>query len=340
MAEHNVKNAESEFVKHIIYCINSRQYAIINMDLDGIMCYAIAKIFQPNMEIAGYSDSATQVFKAKYAKIANTVCLDLYCKTKGLACIDNHIIDIVTRTIEEEFKHNPNIVRSKTLENYTEKYPFSTFILLCAVFDNIGWHGFNLDAVVCYYENQPIYLWELILRADDTLCTSRMNYIENAENWWEWLLSIAGEDGMLYKIYQKVMSFSKEQANEEKIRITKVLKKYFHTETDDGFLTLCGNYHIFNETILDAFRLGYEYPQPQNLTRHAFIKIVFKTSDRDLMDRIINDNDVFSYAFVAKDRLSVSITESSKPKFDKIKCTEKLYDFPLDEIEGIDTKHY
>lgn len=76
------------------------------MDLDGIMCYAIAKIFQPNMEIAGYSDSATQFFKAKYAKIANTVCLDLYCKTKGLACIDNHIIDIVIRTIEEEFKHN------------------------------------------------------------------------------------------------------------------------------------------------------------------------------------------------------------------------------------------
>jgi len=63
------------------------------------------------------------------------------------------------------------------------------------------------------------------LRADDTLCTSRMNYIENAENWWEWLLSIAGKDGMLYKIYQKVMSFSKEQANEKKkIRITKFSK--------------------------------------------------------------------------------------------------------------------
>ena len=60
---------------------------------------------------------------------------------------------------------------------------------------------------------------------------------------------------------------------------------------------------------------------------NRFIKIIFKTSDRDLMDRIINDNDVFSYAFVAKERLSVSITESSKPKFDKIKCTENCTTF-------------
>lgn len=332
MAEYNGNDAEiRELVKEITDCIDQRKYVIINTDYDGSLSFCILKLFNDKFELGGFCDSATQFIKSRDANIINTLCLDIYCKTKGLACIDNHIIDILIRYVREKFKNNPNIYRNVTLENYTSKYPFSTFIFLCAVFDNIGWKGFDLDTVVFHYGNKPIYLWQLILRADDTLLTSRSKFIENANDWWEWLLKISGKDGMLFKIYQKVMSFSKEEAEIEKNSISIILKSYFKLETADGFKKLCENYHTLNRTIMKAFGLEYNPPSPKKLVNNTFVKIVFeKASQKDMM-RIIQNENVFSYAFVAKDKLSVSIAEKGKKWFDKIVCT-KHYDFPLTEV--------
>lgn len=334
MAEHNGNDAEKirELARKIAYYIASRPYIIINMDLDGSLSFFSSKIFSPEVKIAGYSDSATQFIKRNGIKNENCLCFDIYCTLKNLACIDNHIIETLNHIIDDVCKCNPNLSRGVTFENYRNKYPFSTFIFLCAIYDKIGWAGFDLDAVVCHYQGNPVYLWELILRADDTLLTSRSRYIENAENWWAWLLEISGKNGMLYKIYQKVMQFSGNEALYEKIYINNVLKKCFFTQTEDGFNVLCENYHKFNNAIANAFGIKYTYPNPKNLTRHTFVKIVFESDNKELLEKIISSKYVFSYAFVTSRSLSVSIPESKIDNFTGIKCN-KNFDRPLEDAD-------
>lgn len=314
----------------ILDVLASRMELITNLDLDGVLCAAIVCKNNPNSSVSGYSDSSTQFYRKRGIGIDEMLCLDLNCTRRGLACIDNHIVSISPMGVLPD-KYNPNTVRGVSLANYTHKYPFSTFMLLCAVYDRFGGEAIDIDHVVGMFGGQPVYLWELILRADDTLYTSRSAYMENAADWWVWLLSISGSGGNTERLYDKCRLFGKTEAYAEKCRINAFLKSEYRTTSLDGFVRLCDDYYRLAYDIGKAFSLKLNMANPTQLELYGFVRILYKTRDTDFFRSVLDSGKIFSYAFSQSDTLSVSVCESKLDYFLNLKYKCSAVDFPMEK---------
>lgn len=292
----------------------------VNMDMDGCFSAALMLIAYPDFRICGYNDSCTRYYTLKGLKRKSVVNLDFFCKSKGVVCIDNHINSVVPTSIP--LKYNPNFMRGVALNRYTDKYPFSTFLFLCAVFDHFGMlPGIDIEAEIegtHMYGNAKIRLWQLMLRADSILYNT-MHYYENAMDWWKWLIGISGKDGITYKLCRKVMRFKelcdangldcKEESENENNYISDFFKKKYGTRKKDGFETLCNGFFSFLQDIFGLFGVSGCFPPITELVLYTYRRMLYESDNHSLFLNLIDDDRVLSYAFVYSDMISMNIRE-------------------------------
>ncbi|NOY50930.1 MAG: hypothetical protein GXO88_10265 [Chlorobi bacterium] len=179
--------------------LERNQKCIINTDLDGILAALMLHNFL-DWQIVGFCDSAENIWLDRYKckTLKEAVFIDMFVATKKTRCIDQHIVAFDEKAnnkiLRNPNKLNPNLLNTRCFmpdSSYYTKYPFGTVHFIIALLENQG-----LDVELDLSKNVigHIKLIDIFLRADDALLTSTFsNYVDNAEEWWKWLLDLSNK---------------------------------------------------------------------------------------------------------------------------------------------------
>lgn len=232
---------------NIINELKERQYIITNSDLDGILSASILCKHFPNLKLGGFTNSFDKVWINSEVKQNNSIYLDIYMTNPNVLSIDNHIIDFNSEREYSSLKYNPNIIHKKSLKTYHQKYPFSTFLYIVNILE-INGYTLNIDlnkVIGKTNNNENVYVWEVLLRADDTLSNTFL-YETNTKYWWKWILSNTNENSLLKQLYN-ILIYNVKNLDNAKIIKDKVQR--FLTEKFGIFSD--GYKYIDNETFRD-----------------------------------------------------------------------------------------
>lgn len=287
------------------------KYIITNTDIDGIASAAILKTAFPHLELGGFSNSRDKIWYVKDATKKNSCYLDIFMCGDDLFCIDNHIIVPNSKhTVCKETKFNPNIIRERTLENYWSKYPFGTYFWILF---NLEKEGFNwnidIEQKIGEHNGEDVFLWELLLRADDALL-STFKYAKNANDWWDYLLTNnKNENSLLKRLYVKLMNDVKNQKNAQYIKdkVNNFLVSAFKNIKNDGYKNITDEgfetfFNFLNELLGNTLQYRNDFQ-----TYEFQYKILTVTPNTDLTVLESIHGKLASLAFVSRDKISVSI---------------------------------
>lgn len=283
-----------------------RKYVITNSDLDGILSASLLIYFFPTLEIGGFTNSSDKVWINNKVTSDNSIYLDIYMTNPKVLSIDNHIVDFIDN-VYSAYKVNPNIMLKKSLKNYSNKYPFSTFIFLVKLLEENGYYlSIDINKTCGYAVKENIYLWELMLRADDTLCNTFL-YEKNSHYWWGWMLNGTKENSILRQLYLKI------KCDVQNIKNAKLIKDKVQTYFYKTFFIKHDGYKsIQNNNFDDFFRSISINITNINCLKKDFKVITLKTRRLELdgkfnnLEEIALNYNIKTLAFVNKNVLSFS----------------------------------
>ena len=342
----------------------------VNMDMDGCLSAAIMLLAYPDFRICGYNDSAIQYYMKKDVQDETVVNVDLFCTHANMMCIDNHINSVSPTTMP--LKYNPNFMCGFSKSDYGEKYPFSTFVFLCAVLEHFNPNIFsNIDIgaeingslIVDKNGTRKIRLFELMLRADSVLYNS-IKFYDNAEEWWDILIKISGNNnGIIHKLYRAVDRLRNNTGFDEKYKKNKSKIKTYLNECNkyyekiskwfedaymgkrDGFKSLSKGFYNFFHDIFRLFGVTTVLPRVDELVLYTYRRIRYVSGNPDFFEKLIKDGRMVSYAFVESDEISLNIRTCDENYFLNepkmfIRRKRKEYSDELDPKGNIDPVHY
>ena len=314
------KTIESIFTKN--------RKCIINTDLDGILSGMILQHYL-NWDIIGYSSCAGKIedelwLKEGINEISDAVFVDLLVCVEDYTVIDQHFISPDEESINEYINHNnkinPNIMRGKAFlgsdnkYHYTEKYPFGTVhFVICMleklnIIDDKEMFDYNkiLGGLFNKYD-----LSDLILRADRVIGNTNL-YTSNCINWAKWIIDIGGLNTKILfnKVIDEYPQRSLRESNVEQDLLS------FGCKGKDGE---CSNLFInrdydkitkFFSFLEDALNI----PSLPVFKVNDFNKLIGKRFNInrfrfELTKKELENDQLFSYAFVSMNQLSVTYME-------------------------------
>lgn len=289
---------------------------VLNSDLDGILSGLILANYL-ELEIAGFSNSLDKIWLNPHIQnniFAGTY-VDLYISDSRVKCVDQHVIgtnrEHNSRISEYGTKLNPNVIRSRThipISAYTAKYPFGTvhFIIAFLERNNIS-IGIDLNK-----ELEGIKLKDLLLRADDTMKTTRSSrYESNARDWWIWLYKYSHKGKITTELAKYLYSISAFEAEKITANTSNFLinNRIFQCDRPDGgFKDICNknlltpNFQNFIEFLSNLSDI--DFPKRINTKysvysgRNYRVNLDYTDSQLFVSDNVINEKEVFSYAYV------------------------------------------
>lgn len=293
--------------------LKKRKNIITNSDIDGVLSASLLCYYFSNLSLKGFTNSATNVWVTNDVKKENSLYVDIYMTNDNTFTVDNHIINTINTPINNSLKVNPNLVKGVTLENYSNKYPFSTFIFILHILEkHFKIEFIELDKIIGYVNQEPLYLWELILRADDTLLNS-YKYKKNTDIWWNWLCN--DNNGLLLKLYNKIKQVgTKENSEMIKNKVQTFLFNMFNLKSDGYKCIDDKNFEPFVKFISKS--LGFELSKPIDLINIEFNLKRYQFSDNKNFDikKIQEIYDIISLSFISHNILSFSYINKKKFK--------------------------
>lgn len=286
--------------------LKTKKYIITNTDIDGILSAIVLTHFFKHLEIGGFTNSDKKIWLHDDVNKENSVYLDIFMANKNILSIDNHIISMNTKTVFNDNKINPNIIRNRSLEEYWKKYPFSTFLFIIYILETMDFHyNIDINKIIGNYNGNNVYLWELLLRADDSML-STFKYSKNSADWWDFLIkNKKDENNILYNLYKKINYDVKttEKAIFLKNKINKFLKENFQNIDNDGYKNIDKNREDFY-----SFFKFINHVCNENLKFPKHLKTYTLNSNRINIHKDWDINEIketiVSLAFINKNTLS------------------------------------
>lgn len=151
-----------------------------------------------------------------------------------------------------------------------------------------------------------ITVGQIILRADDALFSSLGPYADNAKEWWTWLLSKSNNASSIKSLIDYVNNSNPSTSQEIKDKTGVFFQQGFNCTGKDGaFDEICdnsGNYKkefIGFATFVNKLLCGNtKIPRKCIPHKGTFKKINVKGHQKDLLNRLMSDENLFSYAFI------------------------------------------
>lgn len=168
--------------------LQSLEYQVNNLDLDGVISGTIAHYISPTLKMGGFSNSKNRMYIRSGAKALNTIQIDINSNNDKVWTIDQHILNInasdstnYTRRINPHESFGNEFKRAVN-QQYTRKFPFSTAVLMIAMsegegvkFPSIDWNATVTDG---------LYVIDFVMTADSSLGNwSNTSYSGNCVNW-------------------------------------------------------------------------------------------------------------------------------------------------------------
>ena len=303
MKNNNLYNIyKSSFINELY----KRKGVVANTDIDGILSAALLCNLFPHLSILGFTNSCTNIYLSDNIKKHDVLYVDIFLCNEGVFSVDNHIVGSECNIIENPYKINPNIFYNIYVERYIQKYPFSTFIFLLSLIDD-KIINIDIDAIVGKTsDNEDIFLWELLLRADDTLLNT-YKYEENTANWWSILLNNSNNP-LLEELYKKVCEVNNyKNAYALKEKVQKFLLETFEIETD-GFKTIeTPSFKKFFSYLTEVMNYKCVFPE---ITKNY--KLRCEKKDISFLEEIKKEYDVKTLAIINKNTVSFSYNIKDK----------------------------
>ena len=294
------------YKSHFINELYKRKGVVANTDIDGILSAALLCNLFPHLSVLGFTNSCTNIYLSDNIKKNDVLYVDIFMCNEGVFSVDNHIVGSECNIIENPYKINPNIFYNIYVERYIQKYPFSTFIFLLSLIDD-KIINIDIDAIVGKTsDNEDIFLWELLLRADDTLLNT-YKYEENTANWWSILLNNSNNP-LLEELYKKVCEVNNyKNAYALKEKVQKFLLETFEIETD-GFKTIeTPSFKKFFSYITEVMNYKCVFPE---ITKNY--KLRCEKKDISFLEEIKKEYDVKTLAIINKNTVSFSYNIKDK----------------------------
>ncbi len=299
-------NLYNIYKSYFINELHKRKGVVTNTDIDGILSAALLCNLFPHLSVLGFTNSCTNIYLSDNIKKNDVLYVDIFMCNEGVFSVDNHIVGSECNIIETPYKINPNIFYNIYVERYIQKYPFSTFIFLLSLIDD-KIINIDIDAIVGKTsDNEDIFLWELLLRADDTLLNT-YKYKENAANWWNILLNNSNNP-LLEELYKKVCEVnSYKNAYALKKKVQKFLLETFEIKTD-GFKTIeMPNFKKFFSYLTEIMNYKCVFPE---ITKNYELQCEKK--DISFLEEIKKEYDVKTLAIINKNTVSFSYNIKDK----------------------------
>ena len=266
---------------------------IINTDLDGIISGMLLQKYM-GWEVAGYSSCSGKPTDALWLKDNLEDCIFIDLPVRNYLSIDQHFISFEGEKNPNTL--NPNDIRGRSLKDYTKKYPFGTAHFVLARLEQKTKVEFNDKPI------ENFMLSDLLFRADRVIGNFNQ-YTENCMDWSNWLMSI-GDEVTKYLFTMAQREYRERLITEKLVEETLTglgtsidgdCSRYFQEEKQNEIK----QYFSFLSACFDLPELTI-YLNKENLDGYRFP--VYNSNLKELCNR----PDVFSYAFVMKDTLSIA----------------------------------
>ncbi|MCF6278863.1 MAG: hypothetical protein L3J14_00785 [Flavobacteriaceae bacterium] len=303
---------------------------LINSDLDGIISGLLLKKYL-NCTVVGFTNSAETIWIQKGFTNFEEICfVDMFVANPKIVCIDQHIISVNEKhhaiLKKNQNKINPNLLSPHfhlPNSSYKTKYPFGTVHFIIALLEK---EGFDLSELLVKNTNNGIVDFDdldlekssntlsfidLILRADDTMKTTvDSRYVDNATNWWKWLIELSNNGKTTLKLKDYLDSLDAKKASEIKKTIKDLLQhKPFLCDSSDGGITELTSVNGFLKvhakryfkfisqlSNIEIFNIDCEFKTYKGITKRLSLN---KKQQQELIEfNTIDSRKVFSYAFV------------------------------------------
>jgi len=168
--------------------LQSLDYQINNLDLDGVISGTIAHYINPSIKMGGFSNSKNRMYVRSGAKANNTIQIDINSNNDKVWTIDKHILNLnASDSVNYSRRINPHEsfgedFKRAVNQSYSRKFPYSTAVLMIAMaegegvkFPNINWNATVSDG---------LNIIDFIMTADSSLGNwSNDSYSGNCINW-------------------------------------------------------------------------------------------------------------------------------------------------------------
>jgi hypothetical protein len=168
--------------------LQSLDYQINNLDLDGVISGTIAHYISPTIKMGGFSNSKNRMYIRKESKSLNTIQIDINSNNPNVWTIDQHILNIsVSDSINFSRRINPHEsfgedFKRAVNQQYSRKFPYSTAVLMIAMAEGEGVKFPNIDWNQTVSDGLKII--DFIMSADSSLGNwANASYSGNCVNW-------------------------------------------------------------------------------------------------------------------------------------------------------------
>lgn len=211
---------------------------IINTDIDGVLS-GLLLVKYCDCNIVGFTNSRDKVWLADgHDDLYGSVYVDMFVTDPKAICIDQHVVALDKKHMQDIRKNkqifspqsdDENNLRVFDEWNFKNKYPFGTFQYIVAKLESEG-IKIQFPDLHDLVPNSAITVGDLLNRPDDAMKTTIYAYKKNADNWWNWLNTLAPNGSIAqlkgYLDYLESLSDAKVDA----IAIPKGQKKHKKTE--------------------------------------------------------------------------------------------------------------
>lgn len=209
--------------------LQSLDYQINNLDLDGVISGTIAHYISPSIKMGGFSNSKNRMYVRNCAKSSNTIQIDINSNNDKVWTIDQHILNISTSdSVNYSRRINPhesfgNDFKRSVNQQYSSKFPYSTAVLMIAMAEGEGvkFPSINWNATV----TDELKVIDFIMTADSSLGNwSNVSYSGNCVNWCnDFLLPLSNSGTTTTSMMQALMSINQAEAKNRERRVKEYL---------------------------------------------------------------------------------------------------------------------
>lgn len=213
--------------------LQSLDYQINNLDLDGVISGTIAHYISPSIKMGGFSNSNNRMYIRSDAKSYNTIQIDINSNNSNVWTIDQHILNVnasdstnYSRRINPHESFGDDFKRAVN-QQYSCKFPYSTSVLMIAMAEGEGVKFPSIDWNATVTDDLKII--DFIMTADSSLGNwSNASYSGNCVNWCnEFLLPLCQSGSTTTSMMKTLMSINQAEAKNRERRVKEYLSRIY-----------------------------------------------------------------------------------------------------------------
>jgi hypothetical protein len=283
--------------------LQSLDYQINNLDLDGVISGIFARYISPSIKMGGFSNSKNRMYIRKESKSFNTIQIDINSNNDKVWTIDQHVLNIsVSDSVNFSRRINPHEsfgedFKRAVNQQYSRKFPYSTAVLMIAMaegegvkFPNIDWNATVSDG---------LNVIDFIMSADSSLGNwANDSYSGNCVNWYnDFLLPLSNSGATTTSMMNALFSVNQNEGKNRERRVKDYLYYSFECYNGKNINVLDDDLDV--RQIYDFFARILQMESPLNEAVYHFNEYIGEDEYKTVRcSNDINITDYDTHAFI------------------------------------------